>query len=726
MTLLSKPADGKGFSGSKDNGATNYHSIEQGSISHGEEVGNEGTVDWQYQKKSPYFRIVSAFVLIAGSAFALRNGTAPTGLSSGELVKASTASALERCPAAPQQDPGIESDVRPVLPNHVGSNFASQFTRTDLFRGYKVSDQNNPMKPYIFKDPDQNQALRYEKISQNFNKQQIIQTREDVNKVLGISGELSVSYGPVSGRGSGDYLDRQISSKTKIIVTVVDRTAFFQIRVANNGNLEYTDSFQELYDKGDMNVIYDRYGTYMTNAVQYGCSLYARYEITSETEIDSTEINAEVVGSIGVGVLKGNIKGKFEANEGSERAQYRMSITGIIQGVDINFPNLNGLDGFDAANEIINTYNEAKDAMREEADGIDDIEELTGTFSPSAITLDSIDTFVSILDMDPNAAFWLNEQARATGDVLQQSYLDDHRLEAERVRLLAKYPGGIDYRRIYVPFYSAQQTLGTVVKDKIDECLKYMLKPAREILCDEKRAPNPLSIEYLIRIVGLLGGGVIFEPWGSDSLLYEGYTVFNEETKEDESFYKGRLLCNDDESIDQIGEARVRELKKFVENNPNPICYETASPSESPTSNPTYSPSESPTRTTPPPTAAPTRRPIQPTPHPVGPGPPTPPGFSYFGLRDDCFPAVVPTYGSEYRVSLSYTNLEECSRRCIFGSKSNIAAVQFTAQKGLKHGQCVCNYAWPGSKPNIINIPGDYHCYKYDKWPDTRAGGGHL
>jgi len=596
MTLLSKSSGGKGFSGSKDNGATNYHSIEQGSISHGEEVGNQGTVDWQYQKKSPYFRLVSAFVLIAGSALALRNGTAPTGLSSGELVETSTASALETCPAAPEQI--IQADNRPVLPNHVGEGYSSQYTRSDLFRGYKVSDQNNPLKAFIFQDSDQNQALRFEKISTNFNEQEIIQTRADVNKILGISGELSVSYGPASGSGSGSYLDKQISTKTRIIVTVVDRTSFFQIRVANNGHLVYTDSFRELYDKGDMNVIYDQYGTYMTNAVQYGCSLYARYEITSETEIDSTEINAELVGKIGVGPLKGEIRAKFESKDSNQSSQYSITISGIIQGVDIDFPKLSALEGFDAANAIIGNYTEAKNALRDQADGSDDIEELTKIFSPSAITLDTIDAFVSIPDMDLNAAFWLNQQARATGVVLQESYLDDHRLEAERVRLLHKYPSGHNFVKIYAKFYEAQKILGSVVKDKIEECLNFLLKPAREILCDERRAPDSLPMETMLQIVGLLGGGLVDKPWGSDSLFYEGYTVFDNETKVGKPFYKGRLLCyNDDESvlIDQTGEARIKKLEKFVKSNPKPICYESASPSESPTSSPSESPTSSPT-----------------------------------------------------------------------------------------------------------------------------------
>jgi len=437
-------------------------------------------------------------------------------------------------------------------------------------KGFKIN-KLAVLKGPVFYKTDNDDALVLEKIAQEHNKVSMITTKEDLNEVLKISGELSVSYGPASGSGSGSYLSKRISTKNKAVLIYVDRMSYYQIKFVNGRNLVPTRDVQGMMDEGDMNAIYNDYGTYITSAVQYGCSMYVRYEITSETDIDITEINAEITGKIGVEALSLEMTAKLKIQSGESKAKLKMDIVGQVSGMALTFPTSTGAKGFIEANDVIEEYNAQKKELAEAVKDITDKEGLEHIglgkrFTPVAIELDSIDNFIKIPNMDMNAANFINEQTVRAGSIIQESNLLKALLEEERDALDKKYFQGRNRTRYYLPYRDAADTSSVRINEKMDECFNYLRKPVGEIVCGNLRAPSKLEYEYQDAVTGLLGNGYVEKPWKSESMFFEGYTLKQPNDQKKKPFYRGSLKCDKNEKA-VLEDRMVVELKKFVQDN---------------------------------------------------------------------------------------------------------------------------------------------------------------
>ncbi len=103
----------------------------------------------------------------------------------------------------------------------------------------------------------------------------------------------------------------------------------------------FVTEVQTAINSGNADKVFADYGTKYISAIAYGAQLSVVYTVTSETEIDKTEIAAQLKGKIGLGPFKAEFNGKFEKQEGQERAQYNLDIEVKVIGVAaVSYTNL--------------------------------------------------------------------------------------------------------------------------------------------------------------------------------------------------------------------------------------------------------------------------------------------------------------------------------------------------------------------------------------------------
>jgi hypothetical protein len=493
-----------------------------------------------------------------------------------------------------------------VIPNDVGAGSFSPFTVNDLFKGYKVTT-DEPLMPRLYRSGPE--YLLLEGVKSGYTKSQVVETVEQLNQLLNIDGELTVSYGAVSGSGSGSYLGKSVSSSKKKVITYVDRQIIYQIKTKDVG-LVPTEDLQTLIYDDNLLKIYEKYGTKMVSAIQYGCSLYARFEISSSNDQDLEDITARVQGEVGFGKMSGEVKAMFEKTDESTESNLRIDVFVTSLGVTLDSVSGTGPKVFDEAYNLIRQYNISKQELLEAHEDItgtsdlDDID-LLDRFVPVAAEIDKLSNYLKQVSVDDNIATFIGKQAKNTGYVLQASYLDYDRLQKAKVDMELKTNKKVYERNNYYrPFYIAVGKMQTELNNKLRECSTYLAKKAGEVYCKGIEAPPPLDYDLTFTIDDLLGNGQILNPWGINEDMFFGGIVA-EVNGVRKPIYKGRLMCSN--SYDPFGRQDIRTLKRMLENNPDLKCGISESPSEQPTNEPTTHPTSEPTRH---PTPEPTLRPV--------------------------------------------------------------------------------------------------------------------
>ena len=135
-----------------------------------------------------------------------------------------------------------------------------------------------------------------------------------------ISGELSISYGPLSGSGAGEYLKNSISTSNKVSLVYYNRRSAYA-RVINDHDMTIKSDILPLINDGNDEDIYDRYGTKYVSSLTYGALLSVIFTVTSKTEIDFQDIKAGLQGGLEFGGLDLAFKAKFQQQTGEQSSQ---------------------------------------------------------------------------------------------------------------------------------------------------------------------------------------------------------------------------------------------------------------------------------------------------------------------------------------------------------------------------------------------------------------------
>jgi hypothetical protein len=566
MTLFVK-TDSIGFDGGKPK---NYNSIESLVV-----PSAEVDTNMQQPKKTRRSYVLLASIGFVFAALLSLNFQRSSPSMIVELFKASSSTyqPSENCPPRSISPKKRGGSGRSVIPNDVGAgSFISPFTAADLFKGYKVTT-DQPLMGRLFELSPQHLLL--EGLNFGYTNCKIIESVSDLNTLLNIDGELTVSYGAVSGIGSGYYLGKSVSSSKKKSITYVDRQVIYQIRAKNEG-LVMTEDFSKSVVDDDLIKIYEKFGTKMVSAIQFGCSLYARFEIISNNDEDLEDFAAQVQGQVGFGKMSGDVRAKFEKKDENGNSDFSINVFVTSLGVALDSFSGTGPDAFDQAQTLISEYNRLKNELLETHEniiGISDLNDIdpSDRCVPIAAEIDGLMNYVKNVDFDSNIATFIEKQAENTGKVLQETYLLYDRIENAKVAMNLKTDKNPYLHHYYYrPFSSAVDDIKLELNNKLSECSQYLGKKVGEVYCEGIEAPRPLADEYIFIIQELLGNGIIYNPWGlSKEMYYDGIVVEINGVKK--PIYEGYVKCLSN-SYDPFGRQEIRTLKEMLKNNPDPKC----------------------------------------------------------------------------------------------------------------------------------------------------------
>lgn len=427
---------------------------------------------------------------------------------------------------------------QPFLPVVVGQKFQAARSKKDLFRGFKINvpSGGNPFMGDVFTGD-----YAVEPWAHVFTRSRVIRSQSDLDTMMEISGELSVSYGPmIEGSGQGSFLEHSISSTNKVTVMYVSRRTAFALVSTDHKPVEEVEQLLA----GNPNDIYDKYGTLFVDQVQYGGQLDVTYIVSSESEISQQEIEAELRGSIGNGVLSIEFEAKFERQDGQERAEYQMEIEVKASGVNLDVPSN---PSFRDVTHIIDDFNERYQALIDIIASSDDIENepVAQQMTPVGLALDNISSYLP--QLDTLRAAYLMSAMSMLKITLQDTLFKQAQLSREEStinRRAASSPSMGFYIVFYInPWVAARDLAWAELQVKLDECLDFRGKSVDEIFDGKLQAPGRVDQATRSVLSGLLGEGFqwIAEFGGKTfiDMYYSGYTI------DALPFYMGSVRCHE-------------------------------------------------------------------------------------------------------------------------------------------------------------------------------------
>ena len=389
-------------------------------------------------------------------------------------------------------------------------NVGYSFSDNDLFRGFKlnVAEDESALRSRIFQGqtvdvPDTKSTTTITSLK----------STKDIRDILDIQGSVSISYGPISGSGSVEYLESKVNSKRSASVLYRMKAPAFARKVDIN-SLELVEEAKGL--KGSE--LADKYGTKFVSQITYGAQLDIIYTVTSATDMDILDIEAAIAAKIRVGPLTGELAGNVTIQQGEQSSEYQVTVKAVAVGVSaIPPPN----PSFDDINEFIEEFNAKYDALVDELKEkpIVDLEEnVLKQLSPIAITLESISDKVPTLDALEVAA--LDSRMNALQDTFLEALFWSGRIEKSLNEVQNLYGRNAESRtNIFAPFRDEVQLYSDALDLKIDECLNYRRRPFEALLADTNAdVPRPfLSSASENALYGLVGEAYLPTP-----LILEG------------------------------------------------------------------------------------------------------------------------------------------------------------------------------------------------------------
>jgi len=461
------------------------------------------------------------------------------------------------------------------LPVMVGQEMFGLITSNHLLSGFKIDTQESegPFKARVF-DCD----VVHKPFAQDVTHYQIVTSKESLAETMSISGDLSVSYGPMSGNGAGSFLNSVMSSKHRVVVEYYSRRSAY-VEECRSGLFNTTAVVDDYLNNGKTDEIYDKLGTKYIEQILFGQQISVRYEVTSESELNTQEISAQLGGKIGVGALAVSFQGKFDSTKTAKKDLYNLSIKVRIIGSTVPVPPGNS---FEQVNKFITEVNEdyqrILDLIRKNGiDGNEVVDQLT------AISFTLGDTSKHIPTLDVNEAATLSAKIKDLSKTWQDVLFTQARLSQEDTRLDQKFPSGRDRNNIYFKWVQGKESVERNLNDKLQECITFRSNNVRDTIA--KPVPTSISQRDVEIIDGLIGKGYIEAPVTLDEVVFpgmywEGYVLSNN------AFYLGNVFCDDGTPID--GPKSPKQLASSLDED---TCTTVN------TVRPTHTPTESPTQT---------------------------------------------------------------------------------------------------------------------------------
>ncbi|KAN0030841.1 hypothetical protein ACTA71_009486 [Dictyostelium dimigraforme] len=227
-------------------------------------------------------------------------------------------------------------------------------TKNDLGRGFGAEDGVNAKKSYVY-ICNEDDMTTVRSITDT-NKLTLISDQESLKSALDVNGELSLSYGLVSGKIMGEYLNNSTSNSNKLTYLFTRR------RVIEIVELKPTaKTTKELHDIDNIDSLKSIYGLFYISKIQYGAILDLKITIESSDQKTIDELKGELEGEADISKLSLKVKGKMEKQDGSSKSKLNVTSSVSMSGCkDIKQVHIVSLDD---ANEIIKSFQADEKAL---------------------------------------------------------------------------------------------------------------------------------------------------------------------------------------------------------------------------------------------------------------------------------------------------------------------------------------------------------------------------
>jgi len=366
-----------------------------------------------------------------------------------------------------------------LIPLKIG-NFRRPMSENDLGRGFKL---NVAQSEDSFKKKVLDGDLEIQPMTESKTISTVIKDYDSLEESMEIGGGLAVSYGPtISGEGSGNYLEKSISSTRKVTVVYRSRhTAFF--KRLEPGTLTPTQDAQDLVTQPQE--LTNTFGTRFIDTIIYGAQLDVSFTVTSVESLDITDIEASLKGSIGTGALDIDFAAKFETQEGQERATYSMEIAAEASGVQVTIP---ANPSFEQVVDIINRFNEEYEEKFKNFEV--DNNPLLERIEPVGFLLSSTADRIGALKRIETDA--LEDKMNDLGKVFSETMYWKAKLSIINRGLKTRYESNHKLRNeMYNPYILQQEVVMKSLNAKRDECLAFRSLSMSDLIAPNTSIPDP-------------------------------------------------------------------------------------------------------------------------------------------------------------------------------------------------------------------------------------------
>ncbi|KAM9968379.1 hypothetical protein ACTFIW_002817 [Dictyostelium discoideum] len=228
-------------------------------------------------------------------------------------------------------------------------------TENDLGRGFSVDDNGANAKKsnvYICTKEDMTTVRSIT----DSNKLTLINDQESLTSALNVSGELSLSYGLMSGKIMGEYLDTSSSNSNKLTFLFTRRKVTKIVELKSTAK-----TTKELQAIDNIDSLKSIYGLFYISKIEYGAILDLKITIESSDSKTMNELKGELEGNVDINKLSIKVKGKMDKEDGSSKSKINVTSSVSMSGCkDLKKVHIQTLD---EANQLIGAFEVDEEAL---------------------------------------------------------------------------------------------------------------------------------------------------------------------------------------------------------------------------------------------------------------------------------------------------------------------------------------------------------------------------
>ncbi|KAK5584135.1 hypothetical protein RB653_005742 [Dictyostelium firmibasis] len=240
-----------------------------------------------------------------------------------------------------------------VLPIPAGVN-TLLITENDLGRGFSIDENGgNAKKSEVFISNKEHKSTFPKSDSSNLT---LIRDNESLKSALDVGGELSLSYGLISGKVMGNYIDTSTSGNERLTFLYTRRIVDKIVELDNSS--EPSDDISKITS---IDLLRSGYGLFYISKIEFGAIIDLKITLESSDKSTMNQLKGELSGSLSIGALSLSVKAHIDKTESSSSSKLKVTSSVLLGGckpIDRT-----DIQSFDDAIRVINSFEVDKDRL---------------------------------------------------------------------------------------------------------------------------------------------------------------------------------------------------------------------------------------------------------------------------------------------------------------------------------------------------------------------------